>query len=229
MVCIGCSQGLSGAGGEVLVGLYSRGARSGGVHIAGTRSVTSKSNGDVDICSFLQCWESLSQREGLADATSGGCTTPMVALGRQLWAPVWASVPWRRGRWSFGWPWALLEWLGRRHPCLLCKGWVWGQVPKGILVIISVLWTFHQKRQEALPCNSTSKAFPETSRNFFWRQSDEGETTEEWGKAARHFEQFQGRITYNLYGTGSFAVLGCFSPHAAQIDIWRIFSARFSL
>lgn len=121
MVCIGCSQGLSGAGGEVLVGLYSRGARSGGVHIAGTRSVTSKSNGDVDICSFLQCWESLSQREGLADATSGGCTTPMVALGRQLWAPVWASVPWRRGRWSFGWPWALLEWLGRRHPCLLCR------------------------------------------------------------------------------------------------------------
>lgn len=57
------------------------------VHIAGAGRVTVEINGDGDVCSFLDCWESCTQGEGLADTASGGHMTPMVALGRQLWAP----------------------------------------------------------------------------------------------------------------------------------------------
>lgn len=74
--------------------------------------------------------------------------------------------------------------------------------PKGILVRdnLSPL-NLHQEGWEALPRTSMNKAFPETSGNFSWRQSAEEDTREEWGKAERHFEQFSGRIIYNLYGT----------------------------
>lgn len=68
-------------GGEVLMGLCSRGARCGGVCIAGARRLTSKNHGDGDVCSFLEHWESCSQGEGLSDTASGGYTIPMVALG----------------------------------------------------------------------------------------------------------------------------------------------------
>lgn len=57
-------------GEEILVGLSNRGVRQGGVPGVGARRVTSDSNGDGDVWSFLECWESCGQGEGLADAAS---------------------------------------------------------------------------------------------------------------------------------------------------------------